>query len=87
MMCYLKHSSLHPLSVSASASSLIYIFNASTRYAYSSEDADEEFDRDDTLKLIKPSPLTPKDARSPEPRSPTSGNGLPDSDFEQEKTA
>ena len=60
---------------------------APTRYAYSSEDAEEEFDKDDTLKLIKPSQLVPKDVRSPEFESPTSGNGSPHSDLEQEKTA
>lgn len=86
-MCYLKQHPFSLLSVPTSASNLIYTFDASTRYAYSSEDADEEFDKDDTLKLIKPSPLAPKDTRSPEPRSPMSGNGSPDNDFEQEKTA
>ncbi|XP_057797099.1 uncharacterized protein LOC131013104 [Salvia miltiorrhiza] len=59
----------------------------SMRYAYSSEDAEEEFYKDDTLKLIKPSPLVPKDVRSPGLESPTSGNGSPHSDLEQEKTA
>lgn len=59
------------------------------RYAYSSEDADEDFDKDDTLKLIKPSLVTSKDARIPEFRSsPEGGNGLSrDDDEEEEKTA
>lgn len=60
------------------------------RYAYSSEDADEDFDKDDTLKLIKPSPVTSKDARIPEFRSPPdSGNGFSHGgdDDEEEKTA
>ncbi|KAI3463212.1 hypothetical protein Pfo_019875 [Paulownia fortunei] len=59
----------------------------SMRYAYSSEDAGEEFDKDDTLTLIKPSPVASKDARSPELRSSGSGNGLSQSDLEEEKTA
>ncbi|KAK4427413.1 Transmembrane protein 87A [Sesamum alatum] len=59
----------------------------STRYAYSSEDADEEFDRDETLKLIRPSPLASKDVRLPEVRSPKSDNGLPHGNLEEEKTA
>lgn len=61
----------------------------SMRYAYSSEDADEDFDKDDTLKLIKPSPVTLKDARIPEFRSSLEGgNGLsPGDDEEEEKTA
>ncbi|KAL6537386.1 hypothetical protein OROMI_025920 [Orobanche minor] len=57
------------------------------KYAYSSEDASEEFDKDETLTLIKPSPLASKDLKSPEHRSPTSGIGMPNVDFEQEKTA
>lgn len=67
--------------------SLFYCIFLPDRYAYSSEDADEEFDKDDTLKLIKPSPVASKDARSPELRSPGSGNGLSHSDLEEEKTA
>ncbi|KAL8522621.1 hypothetical protein ACS0TY_012675 [Phlomoides rotata] len=64
----------------------------SMRYAYSSEDADEDFDIDDTLKLIKPSPVTSKDTRIPEFRSPPNGgNGLSHGgggdDDEEEKTA
>ncbi|KAK4395050.1 Transmembrane protein 87A [Sesamum angolense] len=59
----------------------------STRYAYSSEDADEEFDRDETLQLIKPSPLASKDVRLPEFRSPQSDNGLLHGNLEEEKTA
>ncbi|KAL6491753.1 hypothetical protein OROGR_034118 [Orobanche gracilis] len=42
-------------------------------YAYSSEDASEEFDKGETLTLIKPSPLVSKDLKSPEHRSPMSG--------------
>ncbi|KAK6128060.1 hypothetical protein DH2020_038188 [Rehmannia glutinosa] len=60
----------------------------SMRYAYSSEDASEEFDKDDTLTLIKPSPLASKDVMSPQHRSAASGNGLPHGDLEgEEKTA
>ncbi|KAL0341816.1 UNVERIFIED_CONTAM: Transmembrane protein 87A [Sesamum calycinum] len=59
----------------------------STRYAYSSEDADEEFDRDETLQLIKPSPLASKDVRLPEFRLPQSDNGLLHGNLEEEKTA
>ncbi|CAA0822438.1 Lung seven transmembrane receptor family protein [Striga hermonthica] len=59
----------------------------SMRYAYSSEDAGEEFDKDEALTLIKPSPLVSKDIRSPEQRSAGSGNGVPHADLEQEKTA
>ncbi|KAL0396960.1 UNVERIFIED_CONTAM: hypothetical protein Scaly_0144400 [Sesamum calycinum] len=59
----------------------------SMRYAYSSEDAAEDFDKDDTLKLIKPSPLASKDVRSPELRSVGSGNGLSHTDLQEEKTA
>ncbi|CAA0816165.1 Lung seven transmembrane receptor family protein [Striga hermonthica] len=59
----------------------------SMRYAYSSEDSGEEFDKDDTLTLIKPSPLVSKDVWSPEQRSAGSGNGVPHTDLEQEKTA
>ncbi|CAN0877723.1 Transmembrane protein 87A [Linum grandiflorum] len=51
----------------------------SMRYSYSSEDASEEFDRDEgSLRLIKPSSLPTK----AEPR-PTSDEGIP----EEEKTA
>lgn len=57
------------------------------RYAYSSEDADEEFDKDDTLTLIKPSQVALKDVKSPELRSAGSGDGLSQNDHEQEKTA
>ncbi|KAL3618203.1 hypothetical protein CASFOL_038524 [Castilleja foliolosa] len=60
----------------------------SMRYAYSVDDSSDEFDRDDTLTLIKPSPLASKDVKkSPEHRSSGSGNDLSDMDFEQEKTA
>ncbi|EYU45894.1 hypothetical protein ABFS82_04G092400 [Erythranthe guttata] len=59
----------------------------STRYAYSAEDASEEFDRDDTLTLIKPSQVVSKDLKSPERRSVGPDNGLPEGDIELEKTA
>ncbi|KAL0415027.1 UNVERIFIED_CONTAM: Transmembrane protein 87A [Sesamum latifolium] len=59
----------------------------STRYAYSSEDADEEFDRDETLQLIRPSALASKEVRLPELRSPQSDNSLPHGNLEEEKTA
>lgn len=58
----------------------------STRYAYS-DDGGEEFDKDDTLTLIKPSPMPMKDVRGgPEARSLHGGNGLPSEDVEEEKT-
>ncbi|RVW52128.1 Transmembrane protein 87A [Vitis vinifera] len=58
----------------------------STRYAYS-DDGSEEFDKDDTLTLIKPSPMPMKDVRGgPEARSLHGGNGLPSEDVEEEKT-
>ncbi|KAL2551694.1 Transmembrane protein like [Forsythia ovata] len=58
----------------------------SLRYAYS-DDASEEFDKEDTLTLIKPFLLTTKDVRSPfELRSVESGNGLSHGDHEEDKT-
>ncbi|KAI7985800.1 Transmembrane protein 87A [Camellia lanceoleosa] len=60
----------------------------SMRYTYSGE-ASEEFDRDDnTLTLIKPSPMPSKDIRSPlEIGSVHSGNnGLSNGDLEEDKT-
>ncbi|KAL7113987.1 hypothetical protein ACP275_04G093600 [Erythranthe tilingii] len=59
----------------------------STRYAYSAEDASEEFDRDDTLTLIKPSQVVSKDLKSPERRSVGPDNDLHEGDIELEKTA
>ncbi|KAL2457349.1 Lung seven transmembrane receptor family protein [Forsythia ovata] len=59
----------------------------SMRYAYSSEDASEDFDGEDTLTLIKPLSLPSKDVRSPsELRSVESGNGLSHGDNEEDKT-
>lgn len=58
----------------------------SMRYAYSSEDA-EEFDKDETMTFIKPSPLASKDAWSPELRSAEGGNGLSHDNGQEEKTA
>ncbi|KAF5748372.1 transmembrane protein 87A-like [Tripterygium wilfordii] len=57
----------------------------STRYAYS-EDAGEEFEKEDTLTLIKPSSAAfSKDIRrSPEPEPARNSNGK--SDVEEEKT-
>ncbi|KAL6972627.1 hypothetical protein U1Q18_026802 [Sarracenia purpurea var. burkii] len=56
------------------------------RYAYS-EDASEEFDKDDTLTLIKPSPIPSKDIRSPpEVRSLHVGNGVSNGELEEDKT-
>ncbi|KAL3824511.1 hypothetical protein ACJIZ3_020540 [Penstemon smallii] len=59
----------------------------SMRYAYSSEDAGEEFDKGETLTLIRPSSLSSKDAMSPIFRSAESGNDLLHGDREEEKTA
>lgn len=56
------------------------------RYAYSSEDASEDFDKDDTLKLIKPSQPSFRDATKPEAISVIS-NGSTAMDDEEEKTA
>lgn len=57
----------------------------STRYAYS---GDEDFDKDDTLTLIKPAPIPSSDIRSPsDPRPLQSNNGLSNNDPEEEKTA
>ncbi|KAK6914671.1 Transmembrane protein GPR107/GPR108-like [Dillenia turbinata] len=51
----------------------------SMRYAYS-EDASEEFDKENTLTLIKPSPMPSKDVRSvPEARPPLGNNGVANS--------
>ena len=56
------------------------------RYAYS-EEASEEFDRDDTLTLIKSSPAPSKDNRSPpEVRSAHGGNEVSNGDLEEDKT-
>lgn len=58
----------------------------SMRYAYSG-DPSEEFDRDDTLTLIKPSPMPSKDVWSPaEVRPVQSGNGESNGDTEEDKT-
>lgn len=57
-----------------------------TRYAYS--DDSEEFDKDITLTLIKPSPLPTKDVRIPfEVRSTPGGDGTSNGgDVEEDKT-
>lgn len=65
---------------------LVYLYSFA-RYAYSSEDAGEEFDKDDTLKLIKPSSPVSKDVTRLEARSAMSGNGLTNTGLEEEKTA
>lgn len=60
----------------------------SMRYTYSGE-ASEEFDRDDnTLTLIKPSPMPSKDIRSPLEVGSVHGgnNGLSNGDLEEDKT-
>jgi hypothetical protein len=56
------------------------------RYAYS-DDASDEFDRDDgTLTLIKPSTIPSKDGRSAlEPRPVQASNGASNSDSEEDK--
>ncbi|XP_057548811.1 uncharacterized protein LOC130827176 [Amaranthus tricolor] len=57
----------------------------STRYAFS---GDEDFDRDDTLTLIKPSPIPSKDLRSSSDLHPLQDNNeLSNVDQEEEKTA
>ncbi|PSR96210.1 Transmembrane protein like [Actinidia chinensis var. chinensis] len=59
---------------------------SSMRYAYSDE-ASEQFDRDDTLTLIKPSPAPSKDIRSPpKVRSTHEGNEVSNGDLEEDKT-
>ncbi|KAF7134906.1 hypothetical protein RHSIM_Rhsim08G0240700 [Rhododendron simsii] len=58
----------------------------SMRYAYSG-DPSEEFDKDDTLTLIKPSPMPSKDIRSPTEVMPVyGGNGVSNGDTEEDKT-
>ncbi|KAI5594195.1 hypothetical protein POPTR_003G068500v4 [Populus trichocarpa] len=59
----------------------------SMRYAYS-DDASDEFDRDDgTLTLIKPSTIPSKDVRSsPEPIPVHTSNGASNGDLEEDKT-
>ncbi|KAE9468002.1 hypothetical protein RHGRI_025174 [Rhododendron griersonianum] len=58
----------------------------SMRYAYSG-DPSEEFDKDDTLTLIKPSPMPSKDVRSPTEVMPVyGGNGVSNGDMEEDKT-
>ncbi|KAK1375895.1 Lung seven transmembrane receptor family protein [Heracleum sosnowskyi] len=57
----------------------------SMRYAYS-EDGSDEFDKDDTLTLIKPSPLSVGDDRSADVRQVHGGNGLSNDDSEEDKT-
>uniref|UniRef100_A0A5B7A703 GOST seven transmembrane domain-containing protein n=1 Tax=Davidia involucrata TaxID=16924 RepID=A0A5B7A703_DAVIN len=58
----------------------------SMRYAYS-EDGREEFDKDDTLRLIKPSPMPSKDVRNPpEVRSELGDNEVSNGDLEEDKT-
>ncbi|KAK9281968.1 hypothetical protein L1049_004877 [Liquidambar formosana] len=59
----------------------------SMRYTYS-EDASEEFDKDDTtLTLIKPSPIPSKNVRSsPEAIPVASVNGVSNGDLEEDKT-
>lgn len=55
------------------------------RYAYS-EDADEEFDRSNTLTLIKPVPMPSRDLSSAaELRPLQSGSGLTNVDIEEDK--
>ncbi|KAF6176848.1 hypothetical protein GIB67_026535 [Kingdonia uniflora] len=57
----------------------------STRYAYS-EDASEEFDKEETLTLIKPSQIPSKDVySSPVSRPVQNGDGS-SGDFEEDKT-
>ncbi|KMT04801.1 hypothetical protein BVRB_7g169740 [Beta vulgaris subsp. vulgaris] len=57
----------------------------STRYAYS---GDEDFDRDDTLTLIKPAPIPSSDIRIPSEPRPLKGSiELSNDDSEEEKTA
>lgn len=57
------------------------------RYAYSDE-ANEDFDKDDTtLTLIKPSPTPSKDFRSAPEASPVQGgNRASNGDLEEDKT-
>ncbi|XP_022724795.1 transmembrane protein 87A-like [Durio zibethinus] len=59
----------------------------SMRYAYS-EEASEDFEKDDTtLTLIKPSPTPSKDFRNaPEARSVQGSNGASNGDVEEDKT-
>lgn len=59
------------------------------RYAYS-DDGSEEFDKDDSLTLIKPSPLPSMDVRSQSEMRPVNGGGgglSNGGDLEEDKTA
>ncbi|KAF9615050.1 hypothetical protein IFM89_021621 [Coptis chinensis] len=59
---------------------------SSTRYAYS-EETSEEFDKEETLTLIKPSQVLSRDLHSsPEPRTMQSGEVLLDGNNEEDKT-
>ena len=61
-------------------------FSDLNRYAYS-EEASEDFDKDDTtLTLIKPSPTPSKDFRAPEARTVQGSNGVSNGDVEEDKT-
>ena len=69
----------------------VYIISSSMflRYAYS-EDAHEEFDKDDTnLTLIRPSPISSpsKDVRTVPDVKPLRGSDNPVGDLEEDKTA
>ncbi|GMH22030.1 hypothetical protein Nepgr_023873 [Nepenthes gracilis] len=58
----------------------------SMRYAYSG-DSGEDFDRDDTLTLIKPSPMRATDNQSPTDTKPSqANNGSPNASLEEVKT-
>lgn len=73
-------------SVSIAFSSPIKVYSFNCRYAFS-EDASEEFDKDDTLTLIKPSPMLSKDIRStPESRPVPGSNGVSNDGLEEDKT-
>lgn len=65
--------------------SLVCCICVHNRYAYS--DDGEEFDKDATLTLIKPSPFLPKDVRSQPEVKPTLGNNeLSNGDDVEDKT-
>lgn len=84
MLCFTFSLSLpRSLSLLHIVSSSIYL-----RYAYS-EDAHEDFDKDDTnLTLIRPSPISSpsKDVRSVPDIKPLRGSDNPAGDLEEDKT-
>ncbi|KAA8541615.1 hypothetical protein F0562_022767 [Nyssa sinensis] len=66
-------------------SSLPNYNDCARRYGYS-EDGSEEFDKDDTLRFIKPSPMPSKDVQNPPEVRSYGSNGASNGDLEEDKT-